>query len=364
MPRDDRFDLDIHGQRVLFGAGRLNDVAAEVDALGLLGVLLIATGSAHEAADRLCAQLGPRLRDRIAGVVQHVPEEAATAAADTAARLAVEGVITLGGGSATGLGKAVAVRTGLPLLAIPTTYAGSEATSVYGITGTHKTTGRDPRALPRVVVYDPELTTAMPSQLTAASGMNAVAHCVEALYGPTGSPIASLLAQEGIRRLVVSLPTAVTEPQNLHARADALLGAYLAGWAMEQAGTALHHTLCHVIGGTYRVDHGQLHAVLLPYVAAYNATAAADALGLAARALEASNSLDAATDAASGLRALARLLGAPTSLAALGVPADALDDVAARAITAVGDRNPRRPDVPSLRRLLDDALTGQPPGHY
>jgi maleylacetate reductase len=354
---DDRFDLELRSQRVVFGAGRLDDVAREVDALGLHRLLLVATRSAKAAADRLAEQLGPRVAARVAEVVQHVPDADAAAAADTVAATGADGTVTVGGGSATGLGKAVAVRTGLPLVAIPTTYAGSEATSVYGVTGQHKQTGRDPRALPRVVVYDPLLTMQMPATLTADSGMNALAHCVEALYAPGANPVTTLLAEEGIRRLVEALPIAVETPGDLAARSDALYAAYLAGTSMEQAGTALHHTLCHTIGGTYRVDHGAVHAVLLPYSAAYNAAVAPEALGLVARAL-------GTTDAAKGLRDLAERLRAPTNLASLGVPADALDEVAERAVVAVGDRNPRRPDVPSLRRLLDDAYAGRPPGTY
>ena len=357
MRRDERFELDIHGQRLVFGAGRLADVPREVDALELGRLVLVTTHSAKDHADRLAEDLGRRVAARIDEVVQHVPEAAAAAAVAAVTEAASDGIVTIGGGSATGLGKAVAVRTGLPVMAIPTTYAGSEATSTYGITGEHKQTGRDPRALPRVLVYDAALTTRMPPHLTATSGMNALAHCVEALYGPRANPVTSVAAQEGLRRLAAALPLAVETPADLTSRSDALLGAYLAGWSMEHAGTALHHTLCHVIGGTYRVNHGEVHAVLLPYVAAYNASSAPGALGLVAQAL-------GSTDAAHGLRALAERLGAPTDLASLGLPGDALDDVAERAVAAVGDRNPRRPDGPSLRRLLDDAYAGRPPGHY
>lgn len=358
MPRDDRFDLDIHGQRVVFGTSRRDDVPHEVDTLGLRRLLLVATRSAKASADELSEQLGPRVRARVTEVVQHVPETAAASATSAAAKADADGIVTIGGGSATGLGKAVAVRTGLPLVAIPTTYAGSEATSVYGITGEHKQTGRDACALPRVVVYDPCLTIGMPSRLIATSGLNALAHCVEALYSAQANPVTSLLSQEAIRLLASALPAAQQAPEDLGSRGDALLGAYLAGWSMEQAGTALHHTLCHVIGGSYRVDHGEVHAVLLPYIAAYNSADAPEALGLVAQAL------GGALDAAQGLRTLAERVGAPTDLASIGVPHDALDDVARRALVAVGERNPRRPDVPSLRRLLDDAYAGRPPGNY
>lgn len=351
------FALEVRAQRVLFGAGRVDDVPAELDALGVRSVLLVATRSAKAAADRLSEELGPQVAARVPEVVQHVPADLVASAAATARDVAAEGIVTIGGGSATGLGKAVAVETDLPLVAIPTTYAGSEATTTYGITGEHKQTARDPRALPRVVVYDPRLTTQLPRRLTASSGLNALAHCVEALYAPGANPVTEVLALEAIQRLAAALPAAVKAPDDLAARASALIGAFLAGWSMEQSGTALHHTLCHAIGGTYRVDHGEVHAVLLPYVTAYNTPAATAVLSRAALAL-------ASPDAAAGIRSLAETLGASTDLASLGLAPDVLDDVVERAIAAVGDRNPRRPDPSSLRRLLDDAYAGRPPGTY
>jgi alcohol dehydrogenase class IV len=354
---DERFELELHAQRVVFGVGRIDDVAAEVAVLGFRKVMLVATGSAKVAADRVSERLGPLVVARESEIVQHVPEANVANAAQVASEAGADGLVTIGGGSATGLGKAVAVRTGLPLLTVPTTYAGSEATTTYGITGDQKATARDPRALPRVVVYDPALTTGMPRRLTASSGLNALAHCVEALYGPRANPVADGLAQQAIRTLAAALPVAAGAPDDLAARGQALVGAYLAGLSMELAGTALHHTLCHVIGGTHRVDHGDLHAALLPYVTAYNTSAAPGALSLVARTLD-------ADDAAAGLRRLAEALGAPTDLASIGVPAEALDEIAERTVTAVGERNPRLPDVPSLRRLLDDAHAGRPPGSY
>ena len=358
MPGEERFELDLHAQRVLFGAGRIDDVPDEVDALGMRQVMLVATRSAKSAADRISERLGSRVVARESEVVQHVPAANVASTTQIAVETGADGILTVGGGSATGLGKAVAVQTGLRLVAVPTTYAGSEATAVFGITGEQKRTGRDLRALPHVVIYDSELTTGMPQRLTATSGLNAMAHCVEALYALGANPVTEALALEGVRRLAAALPVGVDSPGDLAARGGALVGAYLAGLSMEQAGTALHHVLCHVIGGDYRVDHGDVHAVLLPYVAAYNSAAATGPLGLVASALSGS------TDAASALRGLAERLGAPTDLASIGVPQDALDSTAERAVGAVGERNPRRPDAPSLRRLLDDAYAGRPPGTY
>ena len=344
-------------QRVVFGAGRVAEVGRELDRLSLSRVLLVATRSAKQPADDLVERLGGRVVGRIHEVVQHVPATHAADAVAHARACEADALVTIGGGSATGLGKAVAVETGLPLVAVPTTYAGSEATPIFGLTGEHKRTGRDARALPRTVVYDPALTLHMPAHVTATSGLNAVAHCAEALWATANEPIGELLAEEGLRRLAASLPSAVRAPDDLVARSNALYGAYLAGSALAAVGTALHHTLCHVIGGTHRLGHGEVHAVLLPYVTAYNATAAPTAMARIASALDTS-------DAPSGLRALAETLGAPTSLASLGLPRQALDDAADRTVVALGDRNPRPVDSPSLRRMLDDAYTGSPPGHY
>jgi maleylacetate reductase len=351
----DRFDLETHAQRVVFGAGRVRDVPEELSNLGLGRVLLVATRSAKQAADELAASLGAAVLTRVHEVFQHVPETEVKTAVDLLAE--ADGIVTIGGGSAIGLGKAAAVETGLPLLAVPTTYSGSEATPIFGTTGEHKRTSRDVHALPRVVVYDPALTFSLPPNVTATSGLNAVAHCVEALYAPGANPVSDLLAVEAIRLLATALPGAVGHPDELPARSGALHAAYLAGWSLATAGSALHHTLCHVIGGTYAVGHGQLHSALLPYVAAYNAPAAPDAMDAVARAL-------GTPDGPAGLRRLAEQLGAPTDLSSLALPHSALDDVVGRAITAVGSRNPRTPDAASLRRMLDDAYAGRPPGRY
>jgi len=329
-------------------------VPAELESLGVVRVLIIATGSAKPFADQLADRLGDRVVARTHEVRQHVPEALAAEATVLARDSAADGLVSIGGGSATGLGKAVAVDTGLPLLAVPTTYAGSEATPVYGVTGASKRTGRDPRALPRVAVYDPELTVTMPAHVTATSGLNALAHCVEALYAPGANPVTALAAEEGARVLARALPRATWNPLELADREDALYAAYLAGAAFAVAGGALHHTLCHLLGGTWGLGHGETHAVLLPHVTAYNAVAVPEEVGRVARAMGVSV-------AAQGIWDLARTVDAPSSLAGLGMPESGLDEAARRGVAAVGDRNPRAPDVASLRRLLDDAFHGRPP---
>jgi len=308
--------------------------------------------------------LGERYAGRLDEVRQHVPEELATAARRAAVEARADGVVTIGGGSATGLGKAIAVDPAaqasaggrVSLLAVPTTYAGSEMTPIYGVTGQHKQTGRDLRALPRTVVYDPVLTVGMPPAITASSGFNALAHCVEGLYAPGANPIVGLQAGEGVRALAGALPEAVDHPDDLDARGRALYGAYLAGAVLAVAGTALHHKLCHVLGGTFGLVHGDVNAVVLPHVVAYNAAAAPEPMAAVAAALGA-----APGEEAVALRALAERIGAPTSLAAIGMPADGLDVAAERAVADTGTTNPRPPDVGSLRALLQRAFDGAPP---
>jgi maleylacetate reductase len=352
------FTYDALPGRVVFAVGAVDRVADEVARLGSERVLVITDANAKATAEAIGERLGSRLAAMFADVRQHVPEELAAAARAAAADVDADGLVTVGGGSATGLGKAVAVETGVPIVAVPTTYAGSEMTPIYGITGAHKQTGRDLRALPKVVVYDPALTTGLPAEVTGPSAFNALAHCVEALYAPGANPIIGLLAEEGIRALGRSLPDAVRRPDDLDARSGTLYGAYLAGAALAVAGTALHHKLCHVLGGTYGLVHGDVNAVILPHAVAYNVPAVPEAMARVAAALGG----PAEAGAAAGvLFDLAVAIGAPISLEAIGMPADGLDEAAALGVAEVGDSNPRPVDEPGLRALLQSAYEGSRP---
>ncbi|HEU0129007.1 MAG TPA: maleylacetate reductase [Pseudonocardiaceae bacterium] len=307
------FVYDVPASRVVFGTGRIRQVPDEVQRLGAERVVLIAGGQQKKYADGLAAALGPRLVDRIGEVVMHVPASLATAASERTEQSRADLMVCLGGGSAIGLAKAVALRTGLPILAVPTTYAGSEMTPIWGLTdGGRKTTGRDRTVLPATVVYDPALTTSLPTDISAASGMNALAHLVEGLYAPNASPVTAVLAEEGIRALADALPRVVVAPRDLDARTYALYGAWLAGCVLGTAGMGLHHKICHVLGGAYNLPHAGTHSAVLPFVTAYNAPAAPAAMVRAARAL-------GAQDPARALWELARRIGAPTSLAQVGL---------------------------------------------
>lgn len=348
------FTSELELPRVIFGAGTLGQVRAEVERLGVDTVLGICGAHAEPHLRAVAGRLGDRLVGRVDGVVQHVPVELVERTTRRAAAVRAEALLVIGGGSATGLAKAVSRTLGLPILAVPTTYAGSEMTPIWGITQAgHKSTGRDPRVLPRTVVYDPALTTSLPAEASAASGMNALAHCVEATYAPEVSPITLWAALEGVRALSDALPRCVAGPADLEARADALYGAWLGGVALGNAPMGLHHKACHVLGGRYDLPHGPTHSALLPYVAAAVAPAVPHARSELAGAL-------GVPDPALGLWDLARRIGAPTSLAEIGFAADQID-AAAEEIARVAPASPFRPTLDAVRRLLAAAFAGEPP---
>jgi maleylacetate reductase len=337
--------------RVLFGVGALERLGPEVDRLGGRRVLLVAS---KRLADELAERLGDRLAATFAETVQHVPVEVAERARRAAREARADVVVAAGGGSAVGVAKAVALELPLPVVAVPTTYAGSELTTIYGLTRDgRKRTGRDPRVLPKVVLYDPTLTRALPPEVTGPSGMNALAHGVEACYGPAANPIAAALAEEGIRALAGGLPRAVERPDDLEGRALALRGAWLAGAALAAAGTGIHHRLCHVLGGAFGLDHAGLHAVVLPHAVRFVTPAVPAEMALVAAALD-------ADDAATGCWELARQVGAPASLAELGMAEADLPRAAELCAGHVADR-PRAAGVDDLRALLGAAYAGGPP---
>jgi maleylacetate reductase len=265
-----------------------------------------------------------------------------------------DALLAVGGGSMTGLGKAIALRTDLPQIVLPTTYAGSEMTPILGETRDGaKTTLRDMRVLPEVVIYDVDLTLGLPADISAASGMNAIAHAVEALYARDRNPLISLAAEEGIAALARALPRITRAPRDREARSEALCGAWLCGVCLGMVGMALHHTLCHALGGSFGLPHAETHAIVLPHAAAYNAPAAPAAMARVARSL-------GADDAAQGLYDLAGRLGTKRALRDIGMPADGIGEVVERTL-ADPYRNPRPLERAAIRDLLARAWSGEPP---
>lgn len=341
--------------RVVFGAGSLAGLADEIERLGARRALVLATPEQAACADRVATLLGPSAAGVFTRAVMHVPIETARAARDEAARLGADCAVAIGGGSTTGLGKAIALESALPILAIPTTYAGSEMTPIWGITEAGvKRTGRDARVLPRTVIYDPELTLTLPYGLTVTSALNAIAHAAEGLYAVDGNPVVALMAEEGIRASAAALAPLAADAHDLAARGQALYGAWLCGTVLGSVAMGLHHKLCHTLGGSFDLPHAEVHTVVLPHALAYNAAAVPEAMHRIARAL-------GAPDAARGAFDLARRHGAPTSLAAIGMPADGLDRAADLAV-ATPYPNPRPLERTALRELLQRAYDGTPPG--
>ena len=348
------FTYDALPGRVVFAPGAFDGTANELSRLGAERALLIADRSGASWAERLHAALSTAIVATIDDVLPHVPIERAQAARRLAREADADVVITLGGGSATGLGKAVALEVPLPILAIPTTYAGSEMTPIWGLTtNARKETGRDPRVLPRTVIYDPLLTLSLPPSIAGPSGINAMAHCAEALYADGANPVTSLMAEEGIRVLRDGLPRVVASPGDIDARSDVLAGAYLAGACFAAAGSGIHHKICHVLGGAYDLPHAEMHTVILPHALAFNAPAVPEAMARMAAAL-------GEADVPAAVYDLAVSLGAPTSLAAIGMREADLD-AATRLIVAAAPRNPRPVTEPAIRALLMEAFRGRRP---
>jgi maleylacetate reductase len=341
--------------RVVFGAGSLAQLPDEVAALGLTRVLVLCSPEQEDTGRAVAAALGERAAGVLPEARMHVPIEVARRARDRAAELGADGCVAVGGGSAIGLGKAIALEHELPVIAIPTTYAGSEMTPVWGLTeGGQKRTGRDVRVLPRSVLYDAELTLTLPAGMSVASGLNAVAHAVEGLYAPDATPIISLMAEEGTRALAAALPRIVADGGDLEARAEAQYGAWLCGAVLAATTMSLHHKLCHTLGGTLDLPHAQTHTVVLPHALAYNQPAAPDAVAALARAL------GGTSDPARELWELAGRLDAPRSLAELGMQEA---DIAAIAGLAVANpyANPRPVNREGVEALLRAAWAGDAP---
>ena len=345
-----RFAYDTHEVRVVFGTGKLLTIAEEIERRGWHRIMLLTTPG--RVADRgdLLTLLGARLAGEFNGAQLHVPLEVVVEARKALDRFSPDSLLAFGGGSAIGLGKALAFETRLPLAAIATTYSGSEMTAVWGNSdGRMKRTYRNAEVAPRLVLYDPELTYGLNAAVSAASGMNAIAHCVEAEYAPEANPVTSFFAMEGLRRLVASLPVVVVTPRDARARSDALFGAHLAGRALDMTAMGLEHKLAHVLGGRFGLNHAEAHAAVVPWVTAWNAPAAPDATRRMAVAL-------GVDDPAQALIDLAKRLGI-RPLGELGFSADGIPE-AAEVITSLTFPNPRPVDGEGVRWILERAIAG------
>jgi maleylacetate reductase len=348
-----RFAHETLPQRVVFAPGQAPAaVAAELESLGAGRVMLIASARDVELTESIASAIPLALWHE--EVVMHVPTGVATRARTAAAEAGVDAIVTLGGGSTTGLGKAVALTTGLPIVAVPTTYAGSEATNVWGLTeGKVKTTGVDATVLPRSVVYDAALLTGLPAPLAVASGLNALAHGIDAMWGPRVDPINRAQAGEGVRALAAGLPIVARDDGPIEGVEQTLYGAYLTSVSFASAGSGMHHKICHVLGGMFNLPHAQTHAVVLPHVLAFNAPHAPDAEQRIAAAF-------GARSAVAGLAALYAEVGAPRALRDYGMPEAGITEAIAPILAAIPAGNPAPVTEASLTALLRAAWEGDP----
>jgi maleylacetate reductase len=338
---------------IVFGSGSSANVGEWIDKAGCGAALVLSTPQQEDQARGLAERIGKRAVGVFAGAAMHTPVNVTEAAVAEAVRLKADCVVSLGGGSTTGLGKAIALRTDLPQIVVPTTYAGSEVTDILGQTeGGRKTTIRSEKVVPEVVIYDPDLTLGLPVGMSVTSGLNAMAHAAEGLYASDRNPVTSLLAVEGLRALRDGLPRIVAAPRDPSARSDALYGAWLCGIVLGSVAMALHHKLCHTLGGSFDTPHAETHAILLPHTIHFNEAAVPDLLSPAADLFGGS--------AGAGLWDFARSIGAPLALRDLGL-SEADIDRAADLAAANPYENPRPIDARSIRGLLRRAWEGARP---
>lgn len=340
--------------RILFGAGRIAETGEELRRLNCRRALILSTPSQQHLAQKLAQQLGHLYGGGFTGAVMHTPISVTEEALVFLQEQKCDGIVSLGGGSVIGLGKALALRTDLPQVVLPTTYAGSEVTAILGQTENGlKTTQRSPRILPETVIYDVDLTMSLPPALSVTSGMNALAHAAEALYAKDANPIVSLMAAEGIRALARSLPYLLAQPDILSARTDAQYGAWLCGTCLGMVGMALHHKICHVLGGTFDLPHALTHTIMLPHTLAYNAPAAPQAMRVIADAL-------GADDGAKGIYALTKALNVPLALRDIGMPEEGIAH-AAELVMQDTYWNPRPLEKEAIAAMIKRAWMGEMP---
>ncbi|MEO0412413.1 MAG: maleylacetate reductase [Pseudomonadota bacterium] len=337
--------------RVLFGFGTIASLSEEVSALGIRKALVLTTPPQASQGKALTEQLGSASAGLFSNATMHTPVAVTDEALETYHASGADGVVAIGGGSTIGLGKAIALRTDCPQLVVPTTYAGSEMTSIIGQTHDgEKTTQKTLKVLPETVIYDVDFTMSLPPVMSITSGMNAAAHAVEAMYAENANPVLTVMAQEGIRALTKALPAITQDPADKSARYDALYGAWLCAVCLGSGGVALHHKLCHVLGGSFDLPHAETHTIVLPHALAYNAPAVPETIGKLKAAMGTSDPVGALFD-------IAKTGGAPTALKALGMPEEGIDRA-----TQIAFKNPyynpRPLEEQPIQALIRDAWQG------
>jgi alcohol dehydrogenase class IV len=337
--------------RVIFGSGTVSSLESEMQRAGCTRALLLSTPEQAAALKDIAASIGALAAATFTDAAMHTPTDVTERALRAARDCDADCTIAFGGGSSTGLGKAIALRTDLIQIVIPTTYAGSDMTPIIGETeGGQKITQRTLKVLPEIVIYDVDFSLTLPPRLTVTSGTNAIAHAVEALYAQDRNPVISMMAEQAIAAMGRALPAIVANPQDREARAEALYGAWLCGICLGSVGMALHHKLCHVVGGSFNLPHADTHTVILPYAMAYNAKAAPEADHAVARALGGRSGTRALVD-------LAKKLDSPNSLKSIGMEKRDIERAADLAVQSPY-WNPRPIDRSAIRDLITNAWAG------
>jgi maleylacetate reductase len=342
------FQYEALPTRVVFGAGAIARLPEEAARLRLKRILIVSTAGQRKLAERAGEFLGSLAVGIFANAVMHTPSDVTEAAMVRVTDLRADGIVAVGGGSAIGLSKALALRTDLPQIVVPTTYAGSEATPILGETmANEKRTQRSEKVLPETILYDVYLTIGLPMSVSMASGLNAMAHAVEALYAPDRNPLTNAMAETALNALIDALPEIHDRANDIEARTKALWGAWLSGCCLGVTTMGLHHKLCHTLGGTVGLPHAETHAVLLPHALDYNLPYAPEAHRTLIR-------LFVDPDPPRALADFIRRLGLPKTLSELGMQKDAIDRVADMTVSKPY-LNPRPLERDAIRDLLAQA---------
>lgn len=348
------FEYTAHPARVIFGSGTIKKLPEELTRFKLSRPVILSTPEQTGHAEQVKQVLQGKVAGLFGEATMHTPTDVTERAVHFATSCNADSIVSIGGGSTIGLGKAISIRIGLYHIAIPTTYAGSEVTPILGETADgRKETRSDPKIRPGTVIYDVDYTLTLPVMLSATSGVNAIAHAVEALYACNTNPIISLLAQEGIRALATALPEIMKEPESQTARSTALYGAWLCGTCLGNVGMSLHHKLCHTLGGSFNLPHAQTHTIVLPHALSYNAPKIPKALKRLTEALPGRDG-----DAVQGLNVLLSKLKVERGLKAYGMKESDIDEAADIAVSKPY-WNPRDVERSAVRELIRRAWAGE-----
>ena len=348
------FELASLPWNIVFGPGSLKSLPDKLKQYAFKQPLILSTPEQSADAQKIADVLKNLNAEIFDKAVMHVPVETVKEAQHIIETLNIDCTISIGGGSTTGLGKALALKNDLPNIAIPTTYAGSEMTNIWGITENgRKITGRDNKVVPNLILYDPELTLSLPAYIAGPSGINAMAQAVVNLTAENQNPIISLWAEEAVRVLTKGLPRIMEHPEDIDARSDILYGACLAGAALGVGITGVHHRLCHTLGGSFNMSHAETHTIILPHTVAFNNSYVSEQTQRLAKAM-------GQLDPAAAIFDLAVKVGAKTSLKDIGFKKNDIEK-AAKISVEKPCNNPRPVVFDSVMKLLIDAYQGQRP---